>query len=163
MPPVSAPAGSEERHPPSRTPAGSQASSRKISASNLYGVKVNGTLMFRQASGEPIRQGLVLGSGDHRVVWACHGTGVVEKTSPSTLQIRGTLVSSLRAKLPPILTRRRTPPQRPAPARRSPDGRQPAPPVLRTSLPARARPSFTDRGARAGAATATTAPEARAS
>lgn len=51
----------------------------KVSVSNQCGVKVNGTLIFRQASGEPIRQGLILGSGDHSVVWACHGTGVVEK------------------------------------------------------------------------------------
>ena len=51
----------------------------KVSVSNHCGGKVNGTLIFRQSNGEPIRQDLLLGSGDNHVVWACHGTGVVEK------------------------------------------------------------------------------------
>jgi hypothetical protein len=51
----------------------------QVDVKNDCGVKVTGFLIFRQASGDPIRYAVTLNSGDHHTAFACHGNGTVDK------------------------------------------------------------------------------------
>src|SRR5512135_2461640 len=51
----------------------------QVDVKNDCGVTVKGTLIFKQASGDPIRYPVTLNSGDRRMIFACHGNGEVTK------------------------------------------------------------------------------------
>ena len=51
----------------------------QVDVKNDCGVKVKGAVIFKQASGDPIRYPVTLNSGDRLTVFACHGNGEVAK------------------------------------------------------------------------------------
>lgn len=51
----------------------------QVDVTNDCGVKVTGVVIFKQASGDPIRYAVTLNSSDRQSVFACHGTGEVGK------------------------------------------------------------------------------------
>ena len=51
----------------------------QVDVKNDCGVTVKGTLIFKQASGDPIRYPVTLKSGDRQTIFACHGNGEVTK------------------------------------------------------------------------------------
>ncbi len=55
------------------------ADSVQVDVKNDCGVTVKGALIFKQASGDPLRIAVTLNSGDRQTIWVCHGTGDVTK------------------------------------------------------------------------------------
>ncbi len=56
-----------------------QGDSVQVDVKNDCGVKVKGTVIFDQASGDPIRVPVTVNSGDRLTVFVCHGNGTVGK------------------------------------------------------------------------------------
>ena len=51
----------------------------QVDVRNRCEVRVRGVVIFEQKSGDPIRQPIVLDSGDWTTAYACHGNGKVGK------------------------------------------------------------------------------------
>jgi hypothetical protein len=51
----------------------------QVDVRNRCGVRVRGVVIFEQKTGDPIRQNIVLDSGDWLTAYACHGNGKVDK------------------------------------------------------------------------------------